>query len=359
VTLKPHRVTPCDVRLETPPALDEYASVPIAFEVSEVLDAKDLAGTPSLRKVTVRREATPYVKDYPPVDLTRCSTFAATQDSRRVGGAAVERRDDLVVLWDIRVEPNTRHRGVGTALLEAVEKWAVNNDVSWLEVETQNINVPAYTFYLKNGFTVTDVRAAAYSELPDEVLILLHKRLRGPHRIPEAVETPRLVLRRWRTSEALELKNAIDSSLAHLQRWMPWAMAEPSPLEAVQQRIAKFESQFDEGREWLFAIRSRETGKVLGGTGLHPRIGPHGLEIGYWLSESDMGKGYATEAANALTRVALEQPSVTHVQIRCDPGNVPSAAIPRRLGYRHILTIENETFAATGALRDTMVWQTP
>lgn len=349
----------CLIALDASPALDEYASVPIAFEVSEVLDAKDLAGTPSLRRLTVRREPRPYIKDYPPVDLTRCSIFAATEGGRRVGGGAVERRDDLAVLWDIRVAPSARHRGIGTELLREVERWALSNQVSWLEVETQNINIPAYRFYQKNGFSVTEVRADAYPDYPEEVLILLHKRLRGPHRVPDTVQTSRLTLRRWRISEAAELKTAIDSSLAHLQRWMPWAMAEPSPLEAIEQRIAKFEAQFDYGLEWLFAIRSRETGEVLGGTGLHPRIGPYGLEIGYWLAQSATGKGYATEAAEALTRVALEQLGVTHTQIRCDPGNVASAAIPRRLRYRHVLTIENETFAPTGSLRDTIVWQTP
>ena len=343
------------------PALppDTYATVPIAFEVADVFDATDLAGTPALRRMTVRREQARYVKDYPAVDLTRCTTFSVFNGDDRVGAAAVEKRGDLGILWDVRVGSDIRRRGVGTALLSAIERWAVNNHASWLEVETQNINLPAYRFYQKHGFNVTDVRADAYPDLPGEVQILLHKRLRGPHRIPKTIDTPRLTLRRWRAADAPALKATLDSSLTHLQRWMPWAMAEPSPLEAVQQRIAKFESQFDGGLEWLFAIRSRDTGEVLGGTGLHPRIGPHGLEIGYWLAESATGRGYATEAAEALTRVALEQPGVTHVQIRCDPGNLPSAAVPRRLGYRHVLTIENETFAPTGALRDTIVWQTP
>jgi RimJ/RimL family protein N-acetyltransferase/ribosomal protein S18 acetylase RimI-like enzyme len=344
--------------LDSPPALDTYARIPISFEVAELFDAHDLAGMPALRRMTVRAAPTPFVKDYPALDLSRCATFSARDGEKRIGAAAVEKRDNLGVLWDIRVAPDARRRGAGAMLLIAIEEWANQQGVSWLEVETQNINLPAYKFYLKHGFTVTDVRAHAYPELPDEVQLLLHKRLPGPHRVPDTIRTPRLVLRRWRSSEAPELKAAIDANLAHLQRWMPWAMAEPSPFDAVLQRTDKLESQFDNGLEWLFAIRSHESGEVLGGTGLHPRIGPKGLEIGYWLAENATGKGYATEAAEALTRVALEQPGVTHVQIRCDPGNAPSAAIPRRLGYRHVLTIENEPFAPTGSLRDTMVWQT-
>ena len=37
--------------------------------------------------------------------------------------------------------------------------------------------------------------------------------------------------------------------------------------------------------------------------------------------------------------------------------NVASAGIPRRLGFEHTLTIENETLAPDGSPRDTQVWE--
>ena len=340
----------------------EYASVPISFEVREVLAPDDLTADPSRRRLTIQAVKSPFIKDYDWVmtpDLTDWAFFVARSDGVRVGGAAVgfEGRNDLAVLWDIRVAPAARHCGVGTALLRTVQAWASRQSVSWLKVETQNINVPAYRFYLHHGFTLTDVRPGAYPQLPDEVQLLLHKRLAGPHGIPDVITTPRLVLRRWLKSDAAQLKAAIDDNLGHLQAWMPWAMAEPSPLEAVEERIAKFEAQFDSGLDWLFAIRSRSADAVLGGAGLHPRIGPDGLEIGYWLQAGALRNGFATEAADALTQLALRQPGVERVQIRCDPKNAASAGIPRRLDFQHILTIENETFAPAGSLRDTMVWE--
>lgn len=173
---------------------------------------------------------------------------------------------------------------------------------------------------------------------------------------PNEIPTQRLVLRRWRTADASLLKATIDDNLAHLQEWMPWALAEPSPIERIEERLVLFEQQFDNGAEWLYGIRSRADDALLGGTGLHPRIGPDGLEIGYWLRANATGKGYATEAARALTEVALGQPGIERVQIRCDPRNVASAAIPRRLGFHHILTIENEQ-TPQGEPRDTMVWE--
>src|SRR5687768_10925045 len=182
-------------------SLPEYASVPISFEVREFLDPDDLARHPGRRVMTVREAKQPFIKDYDWVmtpDLTDWALLAARSDGARVGGAAVafEERNDLAVLWDLRVAPQARRCGVGTALLRTVEAWAARQSVSWLKVETQNINVPAYRFYLHHGFTLTEVRPGVYADYPHEVLLLLHKRLAGPHAIPDTITTSRLVLRR-------------------------------------------------------------------------------------------------------------------------------------------------------------------
>ena len=72
---------------------------------------------------------------------------------------------------------------------------------------------------------------------------------------------------------------------------------------------------------------------MLGGSGLHPRIGPGALEIGYWMRADAVGQGYATESTAALTRVAFEVADVERVEIHCSTENHASAAIPRKLGY--------------------------
>lgn len=174
---------------------------------------------------------------------------------------------------------------------------------------------------------------------------------------PDEIRTDRLLLRRWHRDHAALLKDAIDSSLGHLRAWMPWALSEPSAIDVLQTRLDGFSANFDNGHEWLFGIFSPDGSRVLGGTGLHPRIGPTGLEIGYWIRLGETGRGYATEAARALTRVALSLPGIDHVEIRCDPGNAISAAIPARLGYAYIETIYNEMQTPESTPRDTMIWR--
>jgi GNAT superfamily N-acetyltransferase len=88
-------------------------------------------------------------------------------------------RADVALLWDIRVAPSSRGRGVGRALLGAAEAWAQSRDARWLEVETQNINAPACRFYERNGFVLRSVDPFAYPSLPTETQLLWYKRLAG------------------------------------------------------------------------------------------------------------------------------------------------------------------------------------
>lgn len=175
-------------------------------------------------------------------------------------------------------------------------------------------------------------------------------------RFPPVVTTERLLLRPWTLADAPTLKRAIDDNLAHLQAWMPWAMDEPSPIEIIEARITKFANDFAAGTDGIYGIFTRDGARALGGTGLHGRI-EGGLEIGYWIAAADCGRGYATEATAAMTEAALELPGVEQVQIRCDPANAISAAIPRRLGFVHLETLQADTLTPAGGPRDTMVWQ--
>jgi RimJ/RimL family protein N-acetyltransferase len=176
-------------------------------------------------------------------------------------------------------------------------------------------------------------------------------------RPPERIDTDRLVLRRWQAGDACALKAAIDSSLAHLQAWMPWALNEPSELSVIEHRIGEFEANFAAGKEWLYGILDGAAREVLGGAGLHQRGEPGGLEIGYWLRTDQTGHGFATESARALVRVGIVDLGAEWIEIRCDPRNARSAAIPERLGFRHIATLERNTLTSTGEPRDTAVWQ--
>ena len=170
------------------------------------------------------------------------------------------------------------------------------------------------------------------------------------------IHTPRLVLRCWDPADAPLLTAAITASLEHLRPWMPWAHHEPESVEAKAQRMRRFRADFDSDRDFIYGIFDADETEVIGGTGLHPRVGDGAREIGYWIHAGHTGNGYATEAAAALTRVAFEVDRVQRVEIRCDPMNAQSATIPKKLGYRYDATLRERARTHDGEPRDTMIW---
>ena len=146
--------------------------------------------------------------------------------------------------------------------------------------------------------------------------------------------TERLVARCWEPTDAPLLKEAVDSSLEHLRPWMPWARDEPQTLPQKVQLLKAFRSQFDRGENFVYGLFSADESEVVGGSGLHPRAGDSiSLEIGYWIRASAVGRGYASEASAALARVGLEVCGADRIDIRVDPANERSAAVPRKLGF--------------------------
>ncbi len=80
---------------------------------------------------------------------------------------------------------------------------------------------------------------------------------------------------------------------------------------------------FEEISTWtetiVYGIFDSNETVVLGGSGLHTRIGPGALEIGYWVQADHIGKGYATEVCAALTR------SRGHPKLPCRPAQGPTS----------------------------------
>lgn len=178
----------------------------------------------------------------------------------------------------------------------------------------------------------------------------------GPGSLPAyRIVTPRLVVRCWEPADAPLMKAAVDSSIEHLRPWMPWASAEPEELQKKIDLLRHFRGQFDLGVDFVYGIFNGDETAVIGGTGLHTRVGEGAREIGYWIRAEEIGQGYATEAASALTRVGFEIEKLRRIEIHCDAANVRSAAVPHKLGYTHEATLRRR-IAGRDSDRDQMVW---
>ena len=180
-------------------ALEEYATVSIAFVVDRILQVTVADGGLGGFSLTDTAVADPYVKNYDalegaaPVhwperfDTSNWGLICGRRDGSMVGGAVIAfstpgvrmlgGRDDIAVLWDIRVSPDERGTGVGSALFRAAADWAAARGCEWLKIETQNVNTAACRFYQKIGCTLGAIDRFAYPELPGEVQLLWWKAL--------------------------------------------------------------------------------------------------------------------------------------------------------------------------------------
>jgi len=183
-------------------ALAHYASIPTAFEVSSELHAELIAGGLGGIVLNERKATPPYRKDYDAYegcgvehwaerfDVSRWGFFLARHDERPVGGAAVafdtpglhtlSGRRDLAALWDLRVHPHFRRRGIGTRLLDRAAHWSRRQGCRYLKIETQNVNVAACRFYAKQGCHLGCIDRYGYAGHPEvghEVMLIWYLEL--------------------------------------------------------------------------------------------------------------------------------------------------------------------------------------
>jgi RimJ/RimL family protein N-acetyltransferase len=181
--------------------------------------------------------------------------------------------------------------------------------------------------------------------------------------VPIELRTERLLLRPWRAGDAAALHPILETNRAHLGPWIPARVATPAPVPELAARLSGFEADFAADREWRYGMFSADAHEVLGEIGLYPRSATRRVaypdadrvELGYWLRADCTGRGYVTEAARALIGVASSLPRVGCIEVRCDPRNTASAAVPRRFGFTLAATVEDTDVQGVSSAM-TQIW---
>jgi RimJ/RimL family protein N-acetyltransferase len=164
-------------------------------------------------------------------------------------------------------------------------------------------------------------------------------------------------LQRHHPAHAPGFVAAIAASMDELVAWMPWASPASVDVEAQRRRMEEAVARWDSGIERSYTLLS-PGGEVIGSVGLHDRVGPGALEIGYWLHTAWTGRGVMTSAVGAVTAAGLAVAGIGRIEIHCDEANVRSAAIPARLGYR-LDRVEDDAVQAPAETGRSMVWVFP
>ena len=144
------------------------------------------------------------------------------------------------------------------------------------------------------------------------------------------LKTDRLVLRRWRDSdrEPFAALNADPEVMEHFP-------AELTPAES-DVLIDRIEARFEESGFGFWALEIAETGQFIGFTGLSvPKFEAHflpGVEIGWRLTRSAWGHGYAAEAARRALTFAFDDLELTEIVSFTSRTNLRSQAVMKRIG---------------------------
>ncbi len=170
------------------------------------------------------------------------------------------------------------------------------------------------------------------------------------------VLTDRLIVRCYEPRDAPAVHDVVLRNKDHLVPFMGWALREPTTLEERVDLLRSFRGRFDLGDDYFYGIFLRD-GTFVGGTGLHTRCGPGGLEIGYWIDERHQGKGLITEAAAALAKHALTDLALSRVEIHTNPDNAASNRVADKLGFtREGVLRKRFSYASDKPLRDLVYW---
>ncbi len=146
-------------------------------------------------------------------------------------------------------------------------------------------------------------------------------------KIPERIETERLVLRKPRMEDAFILFTAYmqDPEVTRYTTWRPHRQLQEAE-DFIRNSIAAWEN----GTRFPFVIMLKEKDDPFGMIDFHIRSSTVGL--GYVIARLHQGKGYATEATRAIIHWAFQQPTIYRVNASTDIENVASQKVLEKAG---------------------------
>jgi RimJ/RimL family protein N-acetyltransferase len=150
------------------------------------------------------------------------------------------------------------------------------------------------------------------------------------------ITTPRLLLRRWRSSDRAPF--AALNADPEVMRFFP------SVRDARQsdELVDRIEATFDSRGYGLWAVERRDTGEFIGFTGLNPMPdgvpGSGRVEIGWRLARAHWRHGFASEAATAGLAFAFGSPGLGLTEVNSITArlNEPSQGVMRRIGMSYV-----------------------
>ena len=153
--------------------------------------------------------------------------------------------------------------------------------------------------------------------------------------LPMPIHTPRLLMRLKQAGDGALTSVAVAETWEKLHRWMQWAEDQTLlTAERIEERNRQVMASFPLGESVeLIGIETASDMPVVW-CGFHDvDWDVRQCDTGFWVRKSAQGRGFATEAANALLRYAFGALGMRRVGLTHSIGNEESRRIAEKLGF--------------------------
>jgi ribosomal-protein-alanine N-acetyltransferase len=173
------------------------------------------------------------------------------------------------------------------------------------------------------------------------------------------LKTPRLILRGVGDKKT-DLKDMIEG--ANNLEVSKWLLSVPYPYKKEDAlfwiKHCKKGYKDKKGKSYEFAIELKEEKKYIGGFGLSKIDKYQGTAtIGYWMNSKYHGKGYGSEALNAILNFAFNKLKLRRINAGVFVGNPSSGKLLEKFGAKQEgLKRKGGVCEADGKIKDDLVY---
>ena len=138
----------------------------------------------------------------------------------------------------------------------------------------------------------------------------------------------------WEDKEGFRALATDPLVMRYINTGVPW---KDEQIDEFLQRQMRWQAMH---RYSMWKLLSKPDGALIGICGIQPVTleGRDEVEIGWWLTPAEWGKGLATEAATAALRFAFDNAGLNRIIAIAQPANRASTRVMEKLG----MTFERE-----------------
>jgi RimJ/RimL family protein N-acetyltransferase len=158
-------------------------------------------------------------------------------------------------------------------------------------------------------------------------------------------------------ADTADYQKAFNASAGHLEKYLEWG-ARATQFDFNRCRDILIKISREEYPDKSFAICS--WGKLVGEINFAAGSRHDGLQITYWVSKNNAGRGLCTKAVKKLMEKAFLMEDINFLEIHADKNNLASKQVAKKAGFIHYDSYEYEGCGSEGmGIMDVYIYLTP